>query len=575
MDTERDQRSDGASSAALQAAEAERDLAQLHRAEGVIVWLRWFAVAGLLVILARARHSAPGAVVWGLYSGVVAYSAVAHWQVRRGRNVRIGAIATTFVDATCVAVVCAVTGGIQSDVYPYFYITVLATAIRFDARETFVVVALNALLSTLLYVATPDGGRGVGELLLRIFYLFFSALLGGLLSREARENQRLALREGDKARLLLAVHREISATLDLPELLRRLLEQAIGVISCRGAAVILLDRSSQRIDRAVVAGDLPGPPADAASASLASGLLARARAEGALVLEGAEEILGAGGFAAGASRNVAVLPIRHREELGFLVIADKAGDGRFSSDEVDLLRAVADQAAVAIENARLVEDVRHAGDRIRGLLWQLIDAEEDERKRIAGEIHDRMGRRVFELAFAIDRTQQALGERSPEASALLARLADETRGFADEVRSVMNELRPPVLDDFGFSEALREYAVSLEQQGDLDVSLSVDGGARSPRPEVNVTLFRILQEAVLNVRKHAAARRLAIEFRADDGSLRLVIRDDGNGFDPAAARRGHYGLLYMRERAEACGGKLDIQSRPGSGTEVRVSVPAA
>ncbi|MEA2626855.1 MAG: hypothetical protein QOD06_2900, partial [Candidatus Binatota bacterium] len=90
MDAERHERS--GTSAALQAAEAERDLAQLHRAEGVIVWLRWFAVAGLLVILARARHSAPGAVVWGLYSGVVAYSAVAHWQVRRGRNVRIGAI---------------------------------------------------------------------------------------------------------------------------------------------------------------------------------------------------------------------------------------------------------------------------------------------------------------------------------------------------------------------------------------------------------------------------------------------------------------------------------------------------
>ncbi|MGH9886988.1 MAG: sensor histidine kinase, partial [bacterium] len=227
----------------------------------------------------------------------------------------------------------------------------------------------------------------------------------------------------------------------------------------------------------------------------------------------------------------------------------------------------------ARENLRVA---RTARDRARDLLWRLIHAEEEERKRIAAEIHDRMGRRFFELHYGIDRCRGAIGAGQPEAAALLERLGGEARAFGDEIRDLMNELRPTVIDDFGASEAVREYGAALIEQGELRVRLDVDADANAARPEVNVALFRILQEAVLNVRKHAAAKELAIELRRDapKDTLVLVVRDDGRGFDPRAAARGHLGLLTMRERAEACGGELEIQSDPGRGTRVRVAVPA-
>jgi signal transduction histidine kinase len=204
----------------------------------------------------------------------------------------------------------------------------------------------------------------------------------------------------------------------------------------------------------------------------------------------------------------------------------------------------------------------------------VIHAEEEERKRIAGELHDRMGHRLFELTFGIDRCRRAVGDGS-DAATLLERLGSDARACGDEIRELMNQLRPTVLDDFGASEAVKDYGAALLESGELAVRLDVDPDANAARPEVNAALFRILQEAVLNVRRHAQAKELWIELRRDARTdrLELSVRDDGRGFDPGASPRGHYGLLTMRERAEACGGELQIESAPGRGTRVRVLLP--
>jgi signal transduction histidine kinase len=222
-----------------------------------------------------------------------------------------------------------------------------------------------------------------------------------------------------------------------------------------------------------------------------------------------------------------------------------------------------------------LDAARAARDRARELLRRLIRTEEEERRRIAADLHDRMGARMFELHYGIDRVQDALQDAKPEVQAQLARLAAGARDCGDEVRELMNTLRPSVLDDFGIGEALRELAHSLDESGELRVRVDIDAGARATRPEVNIALFRIAQEAVLNARKHARASELRIALRlgASD-SLVLSVCDDGGGFDPELPVRGHLGVSTMRERAEDCGGTLEIASAPGQGTELRVTVPA-
>jgi signal transduction histidine kinase len=563
----------------LKKAEADREFVQFEHAERVLSKLRWLGMLSWAWMLSRRQYPVSQGWAWGIFAGSVLYTALADVTIRRTQRLRVVAAATTLCDSAIVTLMCLVTGGIHSDFYPYYYITVLAGSVRFGPRETFFALVLNTLCSALVFVAAPGPAYPPGDLLLEIYYMLFIALMSSWLSRLAREHYRRALRQGDRAGLLLAVNREITGTLDLGELLGRILRATAHVIPCRGAAVLLLDRSHETLERVLVTGDFPEPAPETVERSLREGMLREAQEAGAricndpavLAEQRATEPLPA--LAAG---RVAILTMRRRDSLGFLVLVDKAGGDAFRAEDRDLLTAVADQAAVAIENARLVEDVLEARDRGQQLLWRLIHAEEEERKRLAGEIHDRMGACLFELYFSVRRCQERLGERDPEAADLLSRVASEAQAFADEIRGVMNELRPTVLDDFGLIEALREYVATLQAQGGLDVTLKIDEHAKPVRPEVNVMLFRVLQEAVLNVRKHAEARRLAVEWQAlEGGAVSLTIRDDGRGFDPRALPRGHYGLLHMKERAEACGGNLDVRSQPNHGTEVRVTVADA
>lgn len=379
---------------------AEADLAQLRRAEAIVVRLRWLAMAAWPLILWRVRAPVAPAFVWGAYVLALLYVGITHWLNRSGRAVRATAMGTAIADPVVTALGCGVTGGLDSPLYPFFYLTTLATSIRFGMAETLATVVLNAALSGALFVAAPGSTASAGELALRVFFLFFVALEGGLLSREARRHS------------------------------------------------------------------------------------------------------------------------RRRQQL----------------------------------------------------LHRLIHAEEEERRRLAGEIHDRVGRRFFEFHHALERGLGQVAGRDGPAAGILDRLADDARACADEIRTVTNELRPTVLDDFGFVEALREYAAALQAQGELAVALRVDA-ACPPAPAVGVVLYRVLQEAILNVRKHAAARHVEIELTSERGALRLCVRDDGRGFDPAILPRGHFGLLFMRERVEGCGGRLEVRSRPGSGSEVRATVP--
>ena len=560
----------------LKKAAARREFEQFEQAERVLSQLRWLGMASWAWLLSRGEFTVAPIWPYAFFAASILYTAVVYVLIRRTQRLRELAAATTLGDSTIVTLMCLVTGGIHSDFYPYYYITVLAGSVRFGPRETAIALVLNSLCSTLVFFVAPGPSYPVSDLLLQIYYMLFMAVMSGWLSRLVKEHYRRALAEGDRAALLLAVHREITATLDLDELLRRILGAAANVIPCRGAAILLFDRSREKLERVLVTGAFPEPDAGASEASLRQGMLREAREQVALVYDDLAELrLVHDGEPVRAllADSVAVIPVQRREHLGFLVMIDKTGPEAFGGEDRELLCAVADQAAVAIENARLMEDVVEARDRGQELLWRLIHAEEEERKRVAGEIHDRMGARFFEFFYSLQRCQEELGRRDPAAAGVLSRLSSEAQGFSDEIRNIMNELRPTVLDDFGFTEALREYVASLQGQAGPKVSLRIDAGLPAVRAEVGVMLFRVLQEAVLNVRKHASAQNLSLEFAAVNGSeVCLAIRDDGVGFDPDALPRGHYGLLHMKERAEACGGRLAIRSRPAAGAEVRVTV---
>lgn len=156
----------------------------------------------------------------------------------------------------------------------------------------------------------------------------------------------------------------------------------------------------------------------------------------------------------------------------------------------------------------------------------------------------------------------------------MARLTATVRACTVDVRLFMNDLRPTVLDDFGLWEALREHIERLADEVSFAISLSIDPALERWRTPHEALLYRLLQEALLNARKHAQASQVRVACHRAGDAVVLEVTDDGRGFDPAAIASGHYGLLTMRERAEAIGGRCDIVSARAHGTTVRVTLPA-
>jgi len=206
------------------------------------------------------------------------------------------------------------------------------------------------------------------------------------------------------------------------------------------------------------------------------------------------------------------------------------------------------------------------------------EAEERERRRVAQELHDRVGQELSALGISLGLLQiQAQGRLEPAGEARLSDALALVREITASVRTVMAELRPPMLDEYGLLAALRWYGGVFA--GRMSMSLRVMGREPLPRLQSNVAimLFRIAQEALSNVARHADATRVEIRLMQRGDTLRLTVADNGRGFDPTTVRtptpeRG-WGVRTMAERATAIGGPLDIEARPGGGTRVVVTVP--
>jgi signal transduction histidine kinase len=251
--------------------------------------------------------------------------------------------------------------------------------------------------------------------------------------------------------------------------------------------------------------------------------------------------------------------------IGVLEIHDKEGpDARFSDDDLRLAETFAARAAVAVELSQRV-----ARDAVR----RVVEAQETERTRLARELHDETGQALTSILLGLKPLEEALADQP--ARDALADLREHVVGALQDVRRLAVELRPAVLDDFGLVPALERLIDSFAEQTDTRVDFrSALGETRLPS-EVETTLYRVVQESLTNIVKHAGARNVSVSLAHRGSAVAAVIEDDGAGFDQRTVREEGIGLLGMRERLALLDGRLEIESRPGAGTTIVAEVPAA
>ena len=383
----------------------------------------------------------------------------------------------------------------------------------------------------------------------------------------AIENARL-LRDATNWSAQLEALNEVGAALageiELPRLLQLICLRLGGLINARIVTIALpASGDTLRVEAAVGVGadEILGLRLERAG-SKSGGVLERRQAERVDALAEDPEVDQVATSPIGARTGLYVPLLVGLRPIGVIVAHDKQGeDLRFSDDDLRLAEIFAARAAVAVDlSARVARDA----------LRRIVEAQELERRRLARELHDQTGQELTSVLLGLKAVEDAKGDA--EQAEALAAVREQVLATLHDVRRLAVELRPKALDDFGLVPALERLRDTFSEQTGMRVELESRIRERLPA-DIETALYRIVQEALTNTVKHARASTISIVLGSTIGSVTAVIEDDGRGFTRDDGSGEGLGLLGMGERLALLGGKLTVESSPGSGTSIVAEVP--
>ena len=277
------------------------------------------------------------------------------------------------------------------------------------------------------------------------------------------------------------------------------------------------------------------------------------------------------------------IPLKTKDKVTGVMNIASHEPKRFGADDVSLLSSIGEYLGTAIEQASLYDRLARASERYQALLQHALTAQEQERKRIARELHDETSQAITAVTLSLQAIM-GMAEMKGIGDAEFLEMLKMTHSYAvyagNEIVKLMKELRPTLLDELGMPAAIHRYAKDTLQAKGINLSAEFTGADRRFPPEVEVTLFRVAQGAIGNILEHSEAKNASIKLQCNATECLLQIEDDGKGFDVSKLRwvdpsgRGA-GVFTMKERVGLVGGRCRIESRPGQGTRVVVNVPVA
>ncbi|MFC2071174.1 GAF domain-containing protein [Chloroflexota bacterium] len=401
-----------------------------------------------------------------------------------------------------------------------------------------------------------------------------------------RELEMQILQRHHQLLVLSNISSAVSGLHDLDIILRTTLDNVLELINGDIGGILLLDEGTEELYYRVQRG-LSAEYAEGMRISLGEGIAGRVAQTGEpLLLEDISkdpravrpDLINEAGL-----KGFVSIPLKSKDKVVGVINITSHVAGRFGADDISLLSSIGDYLGTAIEQAKLYDRLARAGERYRSLLQYALTAQEQERQRIARELHDETSQALTSLTLSLQAIM-TIAEMKRIGDAEFMEKVRATHSFAvhagHEIVRLMKELRPSLLDELGMPAAIQRYAKDTLKAQDINLSAEFRGTDERFPPEVEVTLFRVAQGLVGNILEHSHANNALINLECNASECVLYIEDDGKGFDVSKLTRVDpsgrgAGLFTMKERIRMAGGTCRIDSHPGKGTKVTVKVPLA
>jgi signal transduction histidine kinase len=401
------------------------------------------------------------------------------------------------------------------------------------------------------------------------------------MTRELARSRDELVSRNEELSALTSIAADVSQSLNLEDVLVNAMQKVLEVTRTTTGCVFLRDTSSNKLDLKSCIGSSDIFECREASSSTADCACHQVLRHGqTLMVSHVSQcpVLGKDGVIKDDIARFVSIPLKSKNRtLGIMNVAG-SGERYFTENDFRLLDSIGYHVGLAIENSILYEEAKQK-EELRGqLLSSVISAQEEERKRIARELHDELGQTLTGLIMSVESLenitlpqQSLLKEKLGNAKSLVGRTLED-------VRRLTFDLRPSALDDLGLIAAIRAYAQTHLKARGVQVAFDSKGLRGRLAPEVETVLFRITQEAILNIAKHAEAHHVKIQLAAKDSKIMVVVEDDGSGSDVDAVLKSRagaqsLGLLGIKERTTLLGGTFTIKSQVGKGTHLMVEVP--
>ena len=377
---------------------------------------------------------------------------------------------------------------------------------------------------------------------------------------------------------------KVASSIDLDQVLQQTLESVAEATGQQSLAIFLMDKEGKRLT--LTAGLGLRQPFHHLETSVVMGQCLCGQVALAGQAQGVSEVMGnplltRTACAVAGYRCVVSYPLRSRDRIEGVLTVFSSEPNSLSQNDYPVVDLICHQVGVAIQNARLYQEAQEKETTTHLLLGKVINAQEEERRRLARELHDETGQTLTAISLSLETLRAELSaEQESGTRKRLDDLREMTRAALTELRKMAMALRPSALDDLGLVPAVRRYAMQhLESQG-IRMKLEAGDIDHALDSAHQTVLFRIVQEAINNVARHSKATSASIRFWREGEEVCGEVSDNGVGFEPEQSLAKHassagLGLLGMQERAALVGGSVVITSRPGRGSKVVVRVPAS